>query len=220
MLSRGSGKRSTMQDWKLTRKKVMIYGPDISMSASMTGYFVQDDTGKFFHTADVIQPETQPEELSLPEVNLGEMREPGKSMRIHGKSTVMGSLQVPTEGSRTKAHPWTSSLDGRAGPSRHYDDNFTEPSMEEEQTGADRFVRSLLMDVEGLAGGLMEEEKAQASLEAEKLMKEAEDQGVFLQTWTTSWPLESRKFWTASAPEWLRSGKSELRSGSKMEVHL
>lgn len=38
--------------------------------------------------------------------------------------------------------------------------DFTEPSMEGEQTGADPFVRSLLMDMEGLAGGLMEEEKA------------------------------------------------------------
>ena len=195
------------QDWKLTRKQVKIYGPDVSMSASMTGYFVQDDTGKFFHTADVIQPEDQPEDLSLPEVHLGEMREPGKRMRIYGKSTVMGRLQVPAEEAEQRRlrglHLLMEELDLQDSMMVDY----AEPREDEEQAGTDRFVRALLADVENLAEGLEETEKECQAQETERLQTAVEGQGVFLQT-----RMYSLSEVRAELEEWKESMWSEFTS--------
>ena len=195
------------QDWKLTRKQVKIYGPDVSMSASMTGYFVQDDTGKFFHTADVIQPEDQPEDLSLPEVHLGEMREPGKRMRIYGKSTVMGRLQVPAEEAEQRRlrglHLLMEELDLQDSMMVDY----AEPREDEERAGTDRFVRALLADVENLAEGLEETEKECQAQETERLQTAVEGQGVFLQT-----RMYSLSEVRAELEEWKESMWSEFTS--------
>ena len=54
------------KDWEAAREAVTILGPDVTMSASSGGYFVQGEDGKFFHTTDVIETEDQPEEEGPP----------------------------------------------------------------------------------------------------------------------------------------------------------
>jgi len=62
-------------DWKLSRRKVTVLGPDAAMSASMPGYFVQGEDGKFFHSVDVIIAEGTPEEAQLEDAaEIGELR--------------------------------------------------------------------------------------------------------------------------------------------------
>ena len=195
------------QDWRLTRKKVKIFGPDVSMSASMTGYFVQDDGGKFFHTSDVVQAEGPPEALQLEDANLGELREPGKRMRIHGKTTMMSSLQVPFEEAEKRRLRGLRLLMEELDLQDTMMADYTEPSKEEDQNGTDRFIRALLMDVEGLAEGLNENGRAQERADQEKLEKDAESQEVFLQT-----RMYSLAEVRADLEPWIPSMKSELES--------
>eukprot|EP00435_Cladocopium_sp_Y103_P069412 s890_g33.t1 len=41
--------------WRLSRKPVRILGPDATMSPSSQGYYVMDESEKFFHSSDVVQ---------------------------------------------------------------------------------------------------------------------------------------------------------------------
>ena len=83
--------------WRMTRKEVMIVGPDATMSSSSQGYYVMDEDERFFHSADIVQgTEPPPEDLEeLTEEALEaipELRDPGEvaaeavvRRRIRGK---------------------------------------------------------------------------------------------------------------------------------------
>eukprot|EP00435_Cladocopium_sp_Y103_P040850 s2478_g11.t1 len=48
--------------WRKARKEVTILGPDATMSSSSQGYYVEDQHGKFFHSADLVEGAEPPPE--------------------------------------------------------------------------------------------------------------------------------------------------------------
>jgi hypothetical protein len=90
------------------------------MSASMPGYFVQGEDGKFFHSADVIIAEGPPEEAQLEDAaEIGELREPGKRKRIYGKNPMLRHLEVPLEeAEERRREQGDTTFDGGAQPQR------------------------------------------------------------------------------------------------------
>eukprot|EP00435_Cladocopium_sp_Y103_P019364 s2682_g4.t1 len=82
------------QDWKMSRRKVTIMGPDVAMSASMPGYYVKGEDGKYFHSSDVVVAEGPPPEAQLEAVELGSLHEHGVRRRITGKTPMLSSLQA------------------------------------------------------------------------------------------------------------------------------
>eukprot|EP00435_Cladocopium_sp_Y103_P033944 s34_g8.t1 len=165
------------QDWKLSRRPVTVLGPDVAMSASMAGYYVKGEDGKFFHSSDVTRAEGPPPEAiedqpgERPE--LGPLREPGQRMRIYGKTPMLSSLQVPVEEAEHRRLRGLKLL---------MEELEINDYKTEEELGNDVFIRALLKDVEELASSLEEEGK---TLEEENLggiEAAALSQEVFLQT--------------------------------------
>eukprot|EP00435_Cladocopium_sp_Y103_P055404 s1091_g18.t1 len=165
------------QDWKLSRREVTIYKPDVAMSASMAGHYVKGTDGKFFHTSDAVQAEGPPPEAledgSEDRPEIGNVREPGQRMRIYGKTTMMSSLQIPVEEAEHRRLRGLKLLMEELEINDH---------KTEEELGNDVFIRALLKDVEELASGLEDEGKAQEEIDLSGAEAAALDQEVFLQT--------------------------------------
>eukprot|EP00435_Cladocopium_sp_Y103_P023320 s3116_g5.t1 len=82
------------QDWKMVRRKVTVMGPDVAMSASMPGYYVKGEDGKYFHSANVATAEGPPSEARLEEAELGRLQDHGVRRRITGKTPVLSRFQA------------------------------------------------------------------------------------------------------------------------------
>ena len=165
-------------------------GPDVAMSASMPGYFVKGEDGRYFHSSDVVTAEGPPAEAQLGEAELGSLHEHGGRRRITGKTTMLSSLMASAEvkdSTITVEEMQQRRLRGLQLLMEELDiqDTFTENpgdgTEEDSQSGTDRFIRALIADVEGLAGDLVEEEKSQQTMATTELAASAESQEVFLQ---------------------------------------
>ena len=76
------------EDWRVSRKKVTIMGPDMGSSMTSPGYYVKDEeSGKFFRSSDVSRAEDAPEEAAVEEAEIGEILEPVRK-RVTGKSKI------------------------------------------------------------------------------------------------------------------------------------
>eukprot|EP00435_Cladocopium_sp_Y103_P064506 s236_g26.t1 len=171
------------QDWKLSRRKVKVLGPDVAMSAAMPGYYVRGEDGKFFHSSDVVVAEGPPPQAQLPQaIELGELSEPGPRMRIYGKTPMLSRLQVTKEEAEERRLRGIQLLMEELNI---YDELTAEElggGRSDEATGSDRFLRALMADVEGLAEGLMDEDQIQRAATEKEISEGAEAQEVFLQT--------------------------------------
>ena len=58
-------------------------GPDVAMSASMPGYYVKIEDGKYFHSSDVVTADEPPAEAQLEELELGELQGPWSEEENH-----------------------------------------------------------------------------------------------------------------------------------------
>eukprot|EP00435_Cladocopium_sp_Y103_P042410 s480_g11.t1 len=195
------------EDWKLTRRKVKVLGPDFSMSASVSGHFVRGTDGKFFRSADVVVAEGPPEDLKLEDVKLGELSEPGVRRRIYGKTPMLSSLQIPAEEAEQRRLRGLKLLMEELDLQDLALSEYTESSSEEKQKGTDSFIRALLADVEELAEELDGHEKIQQETIEEEIEKETEAQQVFLQT-----RMYSLAEVRAELEQWKDSMWSEFRS--------
>ena len=153
------------QDWKMTRRKVTIMGPDVAMSASMPGYYVRGEDGKYFHSSDVVTAEGPPPEAQLEEAELGLLQDHGVRRRITGKTTMLSTLRTDENSQVAVSEIEKRRLRGLQLLMEELDiqdtdlDQSAESSTEDEKTGSDRFIRALLADVEGLADKLIEVEQ-------------------------------------------------------------
>eukprot|EP00435_Cladocopium_sp_Y103_P005472 s1608_g1.t2 len=203
-------------DWRMSRRKVTIMGPDVAMSASMPGYYVRGEDGKFFHTADVAVAEGPPPDMQIEDVEMGALHEHGVRRRITGKTTMLSALKAPMESEESQVpveEIEQRRIRGLQLLMEELDlqdvavEDFTEKLNDDDASGSDRFIRSLLADVEGIAGDLEELEKDRQLHEETELEEAAENQEVFLQTRMFSLP-EVR----AHLQDWIPSMKSELDS--------
>ena len=201
------------QDWKMTRRRVTIMGPDVAMSASMPGYYVRGEDGKYFHSSDVVTAEGPPPEAQLEEAELGLLQDHGGRRRITGKTTMLSTLRADENSQVAVSEIEQRRLRGLQLLMEELDiqdtdlDQSAESSTEDEKTGSDRFIRALLTDVEGLADQLIEVEQDHQHQETVDIELAAENQEVFLQTRMFS--LAEVK---ANLAEWIPSMKSELDS--------
>ena len=201
------------QDWKMTLRKVTIMGPDVAMSASMPGYYVRGEDGKYFHSSDVVTAEGPPTEAQLEEAELGLLQDHGVRRRITGKTTMLSTLRADENSQVTVSEIEQRRLRGLQLLMEELDiqdtdlDQSAESSTEDEKAGSDRFIRALLADVEGLADKLIEVEQDYQHQETVDIELAAENQEVFLQTRMFS--LAEVK---ANLAEWIPSMKSELDS--------
>eukprot|EP00435_Cladocopium_sp_Y103_P035264 s2015_g9.t1 len=203
-------------DWRMSRRKVTIMGPDVAMSASMPGYYVRGEDGKFFHSADVAVAEGPPRDLQIEDVEMGALHEPGVRRRITGKTTMLSALKAPMESEESQVpveEIEQRRIRGLQLLMEELDlqdvamEDFKEKLNEDDDVGSDRFVRSLLAGVEGIAGELEELEKNRQHQDAEELEKAVESQEVFLQT-----RMFSLSEVRAHLQDWIPSMKSELES--------
>ena len=83
--------------WRKARKEVMILGPDATMSSSSQGYYVEDQGGKFFHSADLVEgaePPQDDEDEEIREEMFPEIEEEGRPPRRLRRKTESESAQL------------------------------------------------------------------------------------------------------------------------------
>eukprot|EP00435_Cladocopium_sp_Y103_P040980 s704_g11.t1 len=199
-------------NWKLSRRKITVLGPDVSMSASVPGYYVRGMDGKFFRSSDVATAEGPPEELQIEDVSLGILSEPGARRRITGKTTMLSrlhasqgveELQMAVEEIEERRIRGLQLLMEELDIQEQSLTDSTDEVLEDDRTASDRFIRSLMMDVEELAGDLMEVEENHQSQETAQLELAVEGQEIFLQT---------RMYSLAEVRAELESWKDSMRS--------
>eukprot|EP00435_Cladocopium_sp_Y103_P052700 s362_g16.t1 len=203
-------------DWRMSRRKVTIMGPDVAMSASMPGYYVRGEDGKFFHSADVAVAEGPPAEVQIEDAEMGALHEHGVRRRITGKTTMLSALKAPLESEESRVlveEIERRRIRGLQLLMEELDlqdvalEDFKQKLNEDDHSGSDRFIRSLLVDVEEIAENLEVLEKKQQHRDAEELEKAAENQEIFLQT-----RMFSLSEVRAHLQDWIPSMKSELDS--------
>eukprot|EP00435_Cladocopium_sp_Y103_P054363 s510_g17.t1 len=204
------------QDWKMVRRKVTVMGPDVAMSASMPGYYVKGEDGKYFHSADVATAEGPPPEARLEDAELGLLHDHGVRRRITGKTPMLSRLQA--DPGKEKSMIQVEEIEERRirGIRLLMEEldiqdaavsDASDPVLEEVRAGTDCFIRALLADVENLAGDLIEVEEEMQAHETQVLEAAAGDQEVFLQT--RSYALSEVK---ANLADWKESMEAEFRS--------
>eukprot|EP00435_Cladocopium_sp_Y103_P065207 s1247_g27.t1 len=203
------------QDWKMSRRKVTIMGPDVAMSASMPGYYVKGEDGKYFHSSDVVVAEGPPPEAQWEAVELGSLHEHGVRRRITGKTPMLSSLQafsttkdeqIPIREAEIRRLRGLQLLMEELDLQDLALTDYTEGSAETDQDGSDRFIQALLADVEELAERLDDHEKVWQEVTTDEIEKETEAQQVFLQT---------RMYSLAEVRAELESWKDSMRSEFK-----
>ena len=187
------------ENWKMMRRKVKILGPDVMMSASMPGYYVQDEDGRYLHSSDLRQGEEPPEEAAIQDADLGEIIDDPHRMRMRGKQPPgMRRLEVSMEEAEERRMRGLKLI-------------MEELDIEDEKSDASEevspFVRALIKENEELAAGIIEERKKKDQEELEQLQQAAEAQDVVLQTRT--YALNEVK---AELDLWVDSMKSEFKS--------
>eukprot|EP00913_Durusdinium_trenchii_P004009 g3713.t1 len=168
-----------------TRTQVRVLCPAVTMSMTTPGYLVQEiESGKMFHTGDIIQVGEAPAELEVPEREAGfihevddreEVDQPRK--RPGRVRKCMRLLQEPAEG--IQAVDW-GELHHRGA--RHLAQELTLLEEDEGEIVNERFIKMLTAEVEEIAEKAMvqgRQEETARLIEAEQARGEGQE---FLQT--------------------------------------
>ena len=184
------------EDWRLTRRKVTIMGPDKDGSLTSPGYFVRGEDGKFFKSSDVRQADEAPEEAAVPANEIGEILEPVRR-RVTGKSKLQ-ALGLSYEEVEARRQAGLELLQEEVRI--HEKENELDPE-------AVIFIKMLTSQVEELSEDLQEEVKVEEEQNLQMIEKVGEEQNVFLQTRMYSLA-EVRE----NLEEWIPCMESEFKS--------
>ena len=184
------------EDWRWTRRKVTIMGPDKDGSLTTPGYFVRGEDGKFFKSSDVGQADEAPEEAAVPVAEIGEILEPVRK-RVTGKSKLR-ELGLSYEAVEAQRQTGLELLQEEV--KIHEKENELDPE-------AVIFIKMLTGQVEELSKDLQEEAKVEEEQNMQMIEKVGEEHNVFLQTRMYSLA-EVRE----NLEEWIPCMESEFKS--------